>query len=477
MKNSKVARGVGYTGHPFVDVGVAVLENYLEMPHEEFSEENLAMASKWLMGQYVRKDIKGYLTVHFPNSGWCNPTIKGDKKEIYIGKVLFSHHSPPLEPQRACPFCSRPAQFLADRQHIPMLTGATVLVTAPWGVAGLPVCGYCLLAIQFYPLGTVKVNGRPLFWWTPEPDLTSELVGDMYRKVREILSTSSDKFLNFSWPRTRLLQSASEVLEKSRLETGDSGKPLADCIGYHVTNYGSSPDFDQYFIPKELLEFWLEVRLAPEKVRKVHQWMVQSSWEKPEGKRTAKKKGKNGKEEGERTIESLRNYYYESLGEAFESLDWREGIRKVIPRFFLQKNIKNADKNNFQLCELFLRKVGGMEKQRLEIIKDIADRITYDLILGNNDRRWFKDLYNKEMKQQEFLRYIVRAQKKLAESGKSFSFDNILLLLDISSTEDTGLKDTWLIRSLFLIRILEHLGREKHEVLEEMLEQQEEEVS
>jgi len=233
----------------------------------------------------------------------------------------------------------------------------------------------------------------------------------------------------------------------------------------------------QYFIPKELLEFWLEVRLAPEKVRKVHQWMVQSSWEKPEGKRTAKKKGKNGKEEGERTIESLRNYYYESLGEAFESLDWREGIRKVIPRFFLQKNIKNADKNNFQLCELFLRKVGGMEKQRLEIIKDIADRITYDLILGNNDRRWFKDLYNKEMKQQEFLRYIVRAQKKLAESGKSFSFDNILLLLDISSTEDTGLKDTWLIRSLFLIRILEHLGREKHEVLEEMLEQQEEEVS
>jgi len=115
------------------------------------------------------------------------------------------------------------------------------------------------------------------------------------------------------------------------LETGDSGKPLADCIGYHVTNYGSSPDFDQYFIPKELLEFWLEVRLAPEKVRKVHQWMVQSSWEKPEGKRTAKKKGKNGKEEGERTIESLRNYYYESLGEAFESLDWREGHTKIFP--------------------------------------------------------------------------------------------------------------------------------------------------
>ncbi len=115
MDDNRLGKGVRYTGHPFVDVGVAVLENYLELPHEEFSEENLAMASKWLMEQYVRKDIKGYLTVHFPNSGWCNPTIKGDKKEIYIGKVLFSHCSPPLEPQRACPFCGRPAFYHIQR--------------------------------------------------------------------------------------------------------------------------------------------------------------------------------------------------------------------------------------------------------------------------------------------------------------------------------------------------------------------------
>ncbi|MCL6560741.1 MAG: hypothetical protein K6U74_18495, partial [Firmicutes bacterium] len=330
MNQDKINEKVKYTGHPFVDVGVAVLENYLERPCEEFQEEDLVFAAKWLRKQYERKDFKGYLTVHFPNSGWCNPTIKGEKKEAYIQKVLFSYRSEPLMPHRACSFCGRPGQFLADRQHIPLLTGTTVLVTAPGGVAGLPVCGYCLFAVQFYPLGTIKVNGRPLFWWTPEPDLTFELVGDTCWKVRRMLAASSEKVINFSWPRTRLLHSAREVLERY-----DPDKPLSDCIGYHVTNYGSGPDYDQYTIPRELLEFWMEVRMAPEDVRKAHQWIEQSAWEIPRERKAGGKKKKdreNIENEEKGNVdnggrETLRNDYYEALGEAFGSPDWRDGVR------------------------------------------------------------------------------------------------------------------------------------------------------
>ena len=167
MKTEKINETVRYTGHPFVDAGVAVLECYLEKPCEEIQDVDLEKASEWVKSLYSRKDMKGYLTVHFPNSGWCNATIGKDKKEEYIKNVLSSYTQSPLIPQRTCAFCDRPANFLADRQHIPLLTGMTLLVTAPSGILGLPVCGYCLCSVQFYPMGTLKVAGRPLFWWTP----------------------------------------------------------------------------------------------------------------------------------------------------------------------------------------------------------------------------------------------------------------------------------------------------------------------
>ena len=467
-----------YTGHPFVDVGVAVLENYLKKPCEDFALDDLNAAAKWLRQLYERKDLKGYLTVHFPNSGWCNATIKDEKKELYIQTMLSSYGAQPLNPSRACPFCGRPAQFLADRQHIPLLTGTTILVAAPGGVPGLPVCGYCLFAIQFYPLGTIKVAGRPLFWWAPEAEMIFALVGDTFGKVRKLLLVSSDdKMANFSWPRTRLLESAKEVLDRY-----DPQKPLSDCIGYHVTNYGSDPNFDQYFIPRELLEFWMEVRIAREEVRHAHRHIEQSAWEIPREKKGKSKNkrdyAKGGSPQGESGGDgfadrsSLRNYYYEALGEAFERPDWRDGIRSVVPRFFFQRAKEHLSTNSFELCEMFLRKVGGMEKQRLEIIKEIADRITNDLVLGNNEKRWLSELYNKEMEPQEFLRYLVRVQKRLAELGRSFSLDQVLLMFDIASTEETGLKDlkdARLIRSLFLIRMLEIIGKQKQEMLADIL--------
>jgi len=102
---------------------------------------------------------------------------------------------------------------------------------------GLPVCGYCLMAIQFYPLGTLKVEGKPLFWWSTDHNWTRSLVSDSYLKVRQVLDLNLDKFPNFSWPRTRLLQVAQEALEKV------TDEPHVDLMGYHVTNYGTSPDY------------------------------------------------------------------------------------------------------------------------------------------------------------------------------------------------------------------------------------------
>ncbi|MBM7865383.1 hypothetical protein GTO89_01185 [Heliobacterium gestii] len=450
---------VQYTGHPFVDVGVAVMEIHLEKPCEEFTKQDLKEAADWLLRNYKRADLKGYLTVHFPNSGWCNATIKGEKQAAYVQKVLHSYSADPIEPQRKCAFCDRSAQFLADRQHVPLLTGATVIVTAPGGVTGLPVCGYCLMAVQFYPLATIKVEGKPLFWWTPEPDFTHALVENLYEEVQKNLAGSVEKFESLRWPCTRLLRSAEKVLE-----TYPKEKPLADCIGYHVTNYGSGPDYDQYYIPKELLTFWQEVKIASQPVREAHQWVVNTSWD------SGKKKRAGNKREAESISQEIDkdksgNRYYEALGQAFKSPDWHYKIPDIVSRFFFQRDPQHFHRNNYELCKRFLRKVGGMDQKRLDAIQEVADCIITHLVLGNNEMNWLKNLYRKNPGNKEFVRYLVKVQKKLSELGHAFSYQKVLDMLDIPSAEEYWHNNMWLVRDLMLIRMLEQVALQKKEML------------
>lgn len=472
---------VKYTGHPFVDVGIAVMESYLEKYCDDFTAQDFSRAAKWLINTYERRDIKGYLMFsHFPNSGWCNPNpkVKEKTKLKYIASVLESYKTLPLKPKRSCAFCNNEAQILADRRHIPLLTGTMVLVSAPNGVVGLPVCGYCLMAIQFYPLGTLKVKNRPLFWWTTSREMTFELVNDTFQEVRKALSITQEEIVNFQWPYTRLLSQAKDILE--RYNQNKQNNFLPDCIGYHITNNGKNPDYDQYFIPRELLEFWREIRIAPKAVREAHNWIEKSSWELPENKKKGGKQSvKSAKLLQSNGTKLLKNKYYEALGAAFQERDWNMAIRLRIVWFFLHPKEEHYDKNNFQLCELFFRKVGGMEKQRLDIIKKIADNIVDNLILNNNESKWVNDLFRNKMSSSDFMKYLVKAQRKLADLNHPIALADILTMFDIESDDETGLKDVYLIRHLFLIRMFERMGKKNKELLKsipEELEDNHEEV-
>ncbi|CCO07697.1 hypothetical protein [Desulforamulus hydrothermalis] len=454
---------IQYTGHFFVDAGIAVMEHYLQKECQSFSQEDLDKAAQWLTVLYQRKDIKGYLTIHFPNSGWCNATISTEKKAEYQEKVLKSYLLKPIG-ERECVYCHRPAQFLADRQHIPLLTGMTTIITSPGGVPGLPVCGYCLMAVQFYPLATLKCQGKPLFWWTPEPQLLSELTGEYFRQLMQLLAGGSEKLVNLDWPRTMLLNTASRVLD-----TYGDDKPLADCIGLHVTNYGAGPDYHQYRIPKELLEFLSEIKVMEQEVRDAHQYIIQKAWEKE------KKAGDKINSENNSTG-ITRNFYFEALVKAFEDVDWQKNIRGIVGEFHLKTKPEEFHYNSFKLTRFFLEKVGGMEKQRLDIIKKIADQIANHLIIGNNEKKWLNDLYFRESKPSHFTGYLIKAQKSLAEKGQSFTFEDVLIMLDIYSIDDAGVKDFWLVRDLFLIRLLEIIGKHKRDLLEDLQFADEDEI-
>ena len=175
-----------YTGNPFVDAGITVLKLRLGKRVEDFTIEDLEREAKAIEQEYTKKNWKGYLTVHFTsNSGWTNPTIGAEKKAAYVNLVLRGYRrSPEVGP--SCAFCGRPGQAIVNRVHVPLLTGETIMVAGAEGAPGLAVCGYCLFAVQFYPLAALKVDGRPLFWAVANPEWNRRLSLQFYNDVTRI---------------------------------------------------------------------------------------------------------------------------------------------------------------------------------------------------------------------------------------------------------------------------------------------------
>src|SRR2546423_1534942 len=205
---------IRYTGNPYVDAGVAVLELRLHKPCEHFTLADLAGQAKQIRSEYTKKIWKSYLMVHLPNCAWTQKDLSSEKNQAYLKKILESYKPESSELDRKCAFCGRPAKILADRRYVPLLNGETVMTSGAGGSPGLPVCGWCVFAVHFYPLATLKVEGRPLFWWAPNPLWTLRLTRTFAEKLESILTMVDEELPKMRWPKTQLLHAARQTIAK-----------------------------------------------------------------------------------------------------------------------------------------------------------------------------------------------------------------------------------------------------------------------
>lgn len=315
------------------------------------------------------------------------------------------------------------------------------------GRPGTPVCGYCLYAIQFYPLCTLKVTSRlgprALFWFASEPGWTFLLASQFLRIVEKVTSGSIDKSESLKFPSTILLKSAQDVVEEWSRAAAEDRPHLCDIIGCYATNFGTEADYEELRIPKGVLQFWADAgSFGP-----LYGTIVSRAWEAQSSRR---KRTQSKAEEWNR-----RNSFYEELGGAFRELDFEKRAKRIAKRFFLEPNRTASPQGLFELTAYFLEKVAGMERARLEAIRRIADQIAENVA----ERRIEQDLFAYNMGLSQFLNYFARLQKKLAEAGAPLNWDELLLALGISNVEDRTARDHWLVQDLILIRVYERLGK------------------
>jgi len=465
-----------YTGHPLVDVGVATVAAFVnKRDPNSITEADLDKVADFMARQYVMDPLKSFLTVAFPNSGFTNPAFSNTpkKREEYAERVLRGYREDMPRLAQRCVFTGNAAVGIAFseklppgrafRQHIPLLSGEGVINFFPWGDAGLPVSGEALLAIQAFPLGCAKCSGRLLAVHSDNPDLMWDFASEFLqgnRRAIQLAQQSGNKKMPEakSSAKTLLIETLLKVEQRRR----DEAREYRPCsvTAYHLSNLGATPSLDIYHLPLELTDFLSQI-VSPD-YRTEWNAIAHRAWwlSRP------KKRGKRKEGTQEEDTRPRRNTVYEDL------FLLPRLARHFVRRYFLRIPMRTrseedprrtyslrdeADLVSWKLTELFLRRVMNMDKNRIQQIRELGDRLA-DYVSKENDRQLFAAFF--QHRYDYFRTAVIKANLAHVQRGNPplITLDPYIAIFEEGN--EVATPDWRLARDLVLIRMVEQLHQQ-----------------
>ena len=450
-----------FNGHPLYDIGVATITAFANKKRpSEVTEEDLDKIADFMEKQYTVDPLKSFLTVAFPNSGFTQPAYnkQPEKRLEYARVVLRSYKKDSPVLKEKCVFTGAPAVGIAFsetlppgrayRQHIPLITGEDVINFHPGGNAGLPVSGVAMLCIQAFPLGCAKCAGKLLAVHSDNTDVllyfAKEFLANNRANLAFAQASGSSKMPEFVFSqRTLLIDTLLKAMEEINLFKEDRDETFS-VTAYHLSNSGQSPSLDIYHLPLEMVTFLKKARSAD--YRDEWQRIVKKAWQI-------------------NTESPKRNYLYEDI------FHLPENAKEFLQVYFLRMSLKWAKKDDprggysiqddldmvsWRLTELFLREVMEMNKERIEQIRLLGDRLA-SYVKENNDKGFFRNFFV-EQRGYDYLRsHLLKANLRQVKQGKAplLNFDPYLEVFE--EGEELAYRDWRLARDLLLIRMIERL--------------------
>ena len=465
-----------YTGHPLVDVGVATITAFAgKRDPTRLTEADLDKVADYMAREYTRQPLMSFLTVAFPNSGFTQPAYKEqpEKRTIYAERTLRAYRVDIPTLDVADIFTGQPAADIpfdvkgelkpgyTFRQHIPLLTGEDVINFYPGGDAGLPVSGTTMLALQAFPLGCAKCGGRLLAVHSDNGDLTLHFAKAFLEGNRRAIQLAQDaRSTKMPEPqyayRTLLIQTlleASAMQREARQE-----EQLFSLTAYHLTNSGQGVKLDIYYLPLEIIGFLRDMHTA--EYRQDWNTIVHRAWEVAPEKKGGKKQG------DDKPFQPRRNWLYEDLF----------GLPDTAPRFlhtyFLRVALRYAKGQttdpranyslqreaslvSWKITERFLWRILHMDKERIEQIRTLGDRLA-EYVSAQNDRRFFRDFFTTQ--RYDYLRNaLIKANLAYVRQGHPpiITLDPYIVVFE--EGDEVARSDWRLARDLVLIRMVERL--------------------
>ena len=462
-----------YTGHPLYDIGVATIVAYAEKTDPtQVTEDDLKAVADFITRKYTCNPLKSFLTVAFPNSGFTQPAFEKtpERRLEYARRVLqnYGPDAPTLDER--CVFTGEPAAAMAFgdkdglplgrafRQHIPLVTGEEIINFHPYGDAGIPVSGKALLAIQAFPLGCAKVAGRLLAVHSDNEELTLHFAASFLTENRKLIQLAqkagSSKLEEAHFSQRTLLVDTLLKAESLQREARQDDRPFS-LTAYHLTNSGQGVDLDIYYLPLQVTGFLGDMLQA--QYRNDWSVIVQRAWEVAPPKKRAQPTTE---------FQPRRNYLYEDL------FGLPDNAPQFLRTYFLQVALRyaradqgdprggystrsEADLVSWKITARFLRRIMNMEKDRIEAIRNLGDRLA-DYVRSENDRRFFRDFFT-ERRYDYFRTALIKANIAHVRRGHPplITLDPYIAVFE--EGDEVARADWQFARDLVLIRMIEQL--------------------
>jgi CRISPR-associated protein Cst1 len=457
-----------WTGHPLVDAGVAGLTAFAEASDPaELTSDDLEEFARFAERAYFTPALSGFLTVLF-TSNFLNPSWSPEKKREFAGEIVRSFTAEGREGD--CTFCARPVVQRASRDLLPLVGGRDMVNFFPQGSRGVPVCGSCLTALQALTVGAPFCSGRALVLSTTNRRLLVRLVRGWVADLQRLVSLVE---AGGDVPKARGARTRTVDLLIRAQRTAEGEDEDATLVAYHLSNSGQGPGIDVFVLPASIVGF----------IRKAQQAAYRADWDEISRRAWEPAKGVSAADLGDEERLPYRNYLYEDL---FRLPD---AAPRFIRRYFLQRPAQPTSGRRgkgaaapeppdaalrvvtWTFIDLFLREVLNMAQTRIDMIRELGDRLA-EYIHESNEKRLFVNAFR--IRQYFFVRRLLldTSFRRLQTNDQPMiTFDEYLTIFE--EGEELARVDWRLAWDLVLIRVIERLHALRSPVIADPEVQQE----
>ncbi len=419
------------TGNPFIDSGIYALSVKLNKNFSEITLDDLEDEVKNLSKLYVEPSWKKNMHTIFPNSVLVNPSSTNDPnlKEKYLdnlNKLIGSIE--PIQDSGSCIGCgSRNVKNVFGKDAIPLTGSGSLINYFSFAKSGADYCSLCALLIQFSPLIMYCCGGKMIVLHS-----NSQKVMKFWSKksIENIeLQIATGEFSGcynqgITRPTNAIFNIISQVISSGRRWRNDN--PSFNF--YYFTNFNQGPELDIFTLPTSVFKFLTEIPREDWSnwsfiVKKAYRFV---RWSKVESD----------------------DDYKNNPNSVFNNL--LEG-KSILKSFYSTKFKKTYC--TWKLVESYMKEVWNMDKKRIDVIKDVGDRLSN--YIQNNDS--IKTLNNLEQASnynnfRNILRKILKNKIKNGDNELLFTFDDYVISLFPEGNK------TWReTQDLLLFRIYENL--------------------
>ncbi len=420
------------TGNPFVDTGQEMMAAMAEVNSAaDLSTAEVEAMLPRLVDLYFKEGwIKNSYTI-FPNSPLHNGNNRRERYTNLLDGWLKAIEEPEGDLLGAtCAISGKPAHTRVTKVYLPMSDfGGGNFQSANEG--GMPLAAPVALALQFFPLGLVKVGKMMALPHFSNDDVQYEWAKQRFERVSmsETLGTGEVPDLGTSRPANAFFKLIEGLVREQR-GFANSSVTLYLFNNFNQADYKNAAEL--HYMPTPVFRF------------------VASAMNHSDGRpwRQVVRRGYATKKEIEDEEEALRTY---------DNLVYSKLLKgESISAFFLDRRQRRPvvrGEGGWRLFGSYLKEVWGMDQRRIDSLRDLGDRIA-PLVRDKRRRLMALEGARSRGVMTDVLYRISKDAMNRGHEHPLITFDQ--LVTDVFP-HDTQYSDWREVKSLLLFRIYEQL--------------------